>query len=700
MRRRAPRAIFDEIEHEIKDSILLCALKITTLYPANFVKSSKYGLDEIICAIFKSAGVPVDALDLDEPKDRAKFFEEVKIAYQKALNDGMQICYPPILEHNIQKLSDAIKLSRVEALVLKFTVLLSFYEELRTVTDIAGADLSTTQAIKLISVLLDEDVEEIKIALNRESRLATSGLLRVEAYNKSLYNKIEVLSSGFVERMMSEHKNIYAVIKGILTATDAGTLDVGDYGHVQKNISVLLPLLKSSTEAPKGSNILIYGSPGTGKTELAKAISKAVGAKLYEVDYQDSALKALDADDRLRAFRLAQVIFENQSGVMLMFDEAEDVFRDEDRGGYANKTTQRDKAFVNRLLENANIPTIWLTNSVRMMDEAVLRRFDMVFELPIPPKKKRYQIIQDEAKELLDEKSINELSKYERLSPAVIAKTLRVVNSIRGDIDEPSAAAKMMIEDMLKAQGHDKQEQKSASKLPSFYDPSLVNTDIDLSELARGIEGAKSARICLYGAPGTGKSAYGRWLSEYLEKPLILKKGSDLLSKWVGGTEKNIKSAFEEAFDESGILLFDEVDSFLMDRNSAQNNWEITQVNELLTQMESFGGIFLATTNLMDNLDEASLRRFDAKVEFGYLKKEQALSLYLSCLKELGLRVSAGAKDAVKVLSYLTPGDFATVMRRSRFNKIKNADEFVAKLKEEVDIKKDAKGSKMGFLAS
>ena len=108
----------------------------------------------------------------------------------------------------------------------------------------------------------------------------------------------------------------------------------------------------------------------------------------------------------------------------------------------------------------------------------------------------------------------------------------------------------------------------------------------------------------------------------------------------------------------------------------------------------------MATTNLINNLDEASMRRFDAKVEFGYLKKEQALSLYLSCLKELGIRASVGTREIVKVLSHLTPGDFATVMRRSRFNKIKNADEFVARLKEEVDIKKDAKGSKMGFLAS
>ncbi len=700
MRRRAPRITFDEIEHEIKDSILLCALKIAMYYPNSFVKYSEYGIDETLAALFRSIGLKSDLGDLEKSEVRAQFFEEARMAYERVVADGTRIVFPKTLENNIQKLSRAIKLSRTEAILLKFAVLLHFYDEMSTITVMAGNELNTKQAVRLLSILLDEDANEIKTALNRESRLSMSGLLRIDSYNRQLRDKLEVLSDGFVERMMSEHKNIYAVIKGILTATDAGNLDVNDYTHIQKNISVLLPLLKNNTQTPKGSNILIYGPAGTGKTELAKALSKAVGAKLYEVEYQDAELKALDADDRLRAFRLAQVMFENQSGVMLMFDEAEDVFKEGDRGGFATKTTQRDKAFVNRLLENANIPTIWLTNSVRMMDEAVLRRFDMVFELSIPPKKKRYQIIKDEAKELLDEKSINELSKYERLSPAVIAKTLRVVNSIKSNIDKPSAAAKMMIEDMLKAQGHDKQEQKSASKLPSFYDPSLVNTDIDLSELAKGIGESKSARICLYGAPGTGKSAYGRWLSEYLEKPLILKKGSDLLSKWVGGTEKNIKSAFEEALDENGVLLFDEVDSFLMDRNSAQNSWEITQVNELLTQMESFGGIFLATTNLMDNLDEASLRRFDAKVEFGYLKKEQALRLYLSCLKEVGLRASVDAKDAVKRLSHLTPGDFATVMRRNRFNKIKHADDFVTRLREEVDIKKDAKGSKMGFLAS
>lgn len=84
-----------------------------------------------------------------------------------------------------------------------------------------------------------------------------------------------------------------------------------------------------------------------------------------------------------------------------------------------------------------------------------------------------------------------------------------------------------------------------------------------------------------------------------------MKKASELISKWVGGTEKNIANAFEQASDENAILMLDEVDSYLMDRSNANQQWEVTQVNEMLTQMESFQGIFIASTNLMGNLDQA-----------------------------------------------------------------------------------------------
>ena len=127
--------------------------------------------------------------------------------------------------------------------------------------------------------------------------------------------------------------------------------------------------------------------------------------------------------------------------------------------------------------------------------------------------------------------------------------------------------------------------------MPNSYDLSILNCGADLEELANGIEKSKSARICLYGPAGTGKSAFGKYIAKKLNKKLIIKKGSDLLSMFVGGTEENIAQAFREAKNQKAVLVFDEVDSFLADRTTAKVNWEITQVNEMLTQMEEFEGI-------------------------------------------------------------------------------------------------------------
>lgn len=102
-------------------------------------------------------------------------------------------------------------------------------------------------------------------------------------------------------------------------------------------------------------------------------------------------------------------------------------------------------------------------------------------------------------------------------------------------------------------------------------------------------------------------------------------------------TEKNIASAFKEAEREKAILLIDEADSFLQDRGHSQHSWETTQVNEMLTQIEAFEGIFIATTNLIETLDAASLRRFDVKVRFDVMSFDQAKALLAAHLDALGL---------------------------------------------------------------
>ena len=148
--------------------------------------------------------------------------------------------------------------------------------------------------------------------------------------------------------------------------------------------------------------------------------------------------------------------------------------------------------------------------------------------------------------------------------------------------------------------------------------------------------------------------------------------------------------SFWEAKASDAVLIFDEVDSFLQDRNLAQRSWEITQVNEMLVQMESFNGVFFATTNLMDNLDRASLRRFDLKVEFGFLRGDQVWRLFMAYAKEL--------QNEVQSLRFATPGDFAAIVRQSRLRPIKNGRNLLRRLKEEIELKRQGSGSSMGFL--
>jgi SpoVK/Ycf46/Vps4 family AAA+-type ATPase len=222
---------------------------------------------------------------------------------------------------------------------------------------------------------------------------------------------------------------------------------------------------------------------------------------------------------------------------------------------------------------------------------------------------------------------------------------------------------------------------------------------MDLTQLLGGIKDSSSARLCLYGVPGTGKSAFGKWIARELDKPFLLKKGSDLISMYVGGTEKNIARAFREATDEGAVLVFDEVDSFLQDRRTAKASWEVTQVNEMLVQMENYEGIFIATTNLMSGLDQASLRRFDLKLEFGYLTSENAMRLFEAEAKMLGIdTIERSVRSAVESLNQLAPGDFAAVRRQSRFAPIKTADDLFDRLRDEVAIKEEGAEKKMGFL--
>lgn len=120
--------------------------------------------------------------------------------------------------------------------------------------------------------------------------------------------------------------------------------------------------------------------------------------------------------------------------------------------------------------------------------------------------------------------------------------------------------------------------------------------------------------------------------------------------------------------------------------------------NRRLSLSFVFGGVFVASTNLIDGLDQAALRRFDLKVKFGYLQPEQAWQLFLCHVEALGLPVDEHAKESVcKKLTVLTPGDFAAVARQARFRPIKSASDMLALLEAECALKEDGRRQTIGF---
>ncbi len=158
------------------------------------------------------------------------------------------------------------------------------------------------------------------------------------------------------------------------------------------------------------------------------------------------------------------------------------------------------------------------------------------------------------------------------------------------------------------------------------------------------------------------------------------------------------REEFEQATQDGALLLIDEVDSFLQDRRGAQRSWEVSQVNEMLIQMESFHGLFIATTNLMDGLDQAALRRFDLKVRFDYLRSEQAWQLLKRHCVQLGFKeLQLECRVRLNRLNTLTPGDFAVVRRQHRFRPIQSPSDLVSALEAECALKEGAK-SAIGFL--
>ena len=548
-----------------------------------FVRSHGFNNDTLAEVIGLGHWIDPSPNDFDLKAARS----ELRLLHLKAEKQWAKAPLPACLRNNVRQLSDLVGLSTTDCRILEFAVSIHNERLLDDTADWLG-QISSVKVFHALSAILNLPEPEIRASLSAQGTLARSGLVSVDRSGTStLRGKLALLSDGFADLMASSEADPISLLRGTVSAAGPAQLKLADYSHINASLEILRPYLRhAATSGRRGVNIFLHGAPGTGKSQLARALADELGCELFEVASEDADGDPVNGERRLRAFRAAQSFFA-QRRALIAFDEVEDVFDDGDSFFGRKSTAQVRKAWINRMLEENPVPTLWLSNSIDGLDPAFIRRFDMVFELPVPPKKQRERILQENCGDLIDACIISRIAEAESLAPAVVAKASSVVRSIRDDLGQMGCASafERLISNTLEAQGHRPIVQNDPNRLPEIYDPGFIHADADLASVAAGLIATRAGRLCLYGPPGTGKTAYGRWLAEQLGIPLLIKRASDLMSMWVGENEKNIARAFRQADQDGALLLIDEVDSFLQDRRGAQRGWEVSMVNEMLTQM-------------------------------------------------------------------------------------------------------------------
>lgn len=407
-------------------------------------------------------------------------------------------------------------------------------------------------------------------------------------------------------------------------------------------------------------HILLYGTPGTGKTSFAVALGQQTGRTAYFIN--------IEKCNRLSALQICALQHDDEQSLIVM-DEADDVINCWDRNIFGTHLNTFKKGDLNNALDSIRVPCVWIANSrPESLDESNRRRFDYSVEFrPLTAENRKF-IWRNAAKRHsigITEREIEQLAEKYPVSPGGIELALRNLPAMDGK--DMMERIDKVLQPHCRLLGRETRRENSVSSNYSL-DGLNLKTDIPLEEIVAAVEAflgdsledkdRPRMNILLSGPPGTGKTEFVRYLGKRLNVPVITQMGSDILSKWVGGTEENIRNAFRTAENAHGILFFDEIDGLVQSRERASHNWEVSQVNELLQNMEDFNGVMIGATNFLRSLDPAILRRFTFKLEFDYLNNGGKRIFFQRFFQTA---LSESEQHRLDCITHLTPGDFRTV---------------------------------------
>ena len=622
-----------------------------------------------------------------------------------------------LVEKNIDALSGLLQLNKAERALLLYGTLARYQRDLRSIL-VEFKVNNAPEAYAAIADIAGVNAADVGEALRAGSRLERIGLVEnlISEHNITDLADLMKVSEKLPPVLMREYRDQSELMAVFTRPSAKSELGPSDFSFVQEDAQVLCALLRNAVDRKEpGVNVLLYGPPGTGKTELAKVVAQAAGLELFEVEYADRDGNSLSGRDRYRSLQIAQVFLKGSAQAALLFDEVEDVFppisseaaqliaRAEQVAAPSSGSVS-GKAWVNQILESNPVPTLWVTNRIEQIDPAFRRRFAYHLELKSPPPGAREGLVRKTLEGVqVSDGFVAKLTERKGLTPAQIRTAVRFAGLASG----AASSMEQLIERQLRNADQALGNRAAAAARPGVttYDLAMLNVEsrFELPRIVDALKARGHGTLCFYGPPGTGKTALAEHIARRLDRPLMVKQASDLMSKFVGETEQNMAAMFRDAEGEKAVLLLDEADSFLQDRRGAQRTYEVTEVNEMLQGMERFAGIFVCTTNLLDRIDQAALRRFTFKIRFKPLLAAQREAMFVT---EALQGDAAGLNDEIRSrlarLDQLCPGDFAAVKRQVDI--LAAADfgplEFLEQLEVEHRIKPEVREARgIGFTA-
>jgi transitional endoplasmic reticulum ATPase len=510
---------------------------------------------------------------------------------------------------------------------------------------------------RVIATLLGHDLDGVQQRLAPGSRLCGCGLIVFDdddVYEDG-FPAILAISRAAATAMFAVHAGRDEWRAALIGRPCEPGLPWDAFDHLGAAGALAARVLAAAAAGGEaGIHVLLAGPPGTGKTEFARALATRAGLALYaageEADAQGSEPSR---SARGTALRLSLTLLRQRRDVAVLLDEAEDLL--DSTRSFGARRDAFSKVFLNRTLEQAAVPVLWTCNEIGWMDPATLRRMTLVVQMPVPDAARRTAIwerVLDSETLAVPAGAAAALAARWPVSAGIAAGSARAARLVGGGLAELEVA----LAGVAEAVGVTATIE--ASSLTAF-DPALTVCGDDLGTLCARLARPGAPRgwsLCLSGPPGTGKSAFAHYLADRIGLPLLQKRASDLLSMWVGGSEKAIAAAFAEARTKGALLLIDEAEALLFDRDAASRAFEVSQVDEMLTWMERHPLPFVCTTNMVERMDAAVPRRFTLKLRFDALDSAHA---------DLAFRRILGTVSPGALPDGLTPGDFALVRRKA-----------------------------------